>query len=158
MAIAYTLREDYAGTVDQVLETDKDGNPTRTQTVPVFQGGVIAVGDSDFNTLEALEEGGGTIVVDEVARPELVQALDAFPALKRTGVHAEPAVTADYNSRTVADLRDELERRAITGAGNLNKADLVAALEAFDARVAAGDSPAAGTNVGELAVDDGDAA
>ena len=128
-AIAYALRDEFTGTVDQ-RETE-DAEPV---TVPVFTGGPISVDtDREIHLGEALEEGGGTIVIDD-GDGALIVALDGYPALKRVAVPegAEP-VAGDYDSQTNAALRAELNRRGVTGGGNKSHDELVAALEAYDA-------------------------
>ena len=73
--IAFALREDHSGTVEQ------DG-----ETVPLFQGSVVARPDgTSYDIGAALTEGDGTIVTDDTDAA-LVALLDASPALKRTTV------------------------------------------------------------------------
>lgn len=138
--VAYALREEFAGTVTQVLEADADGNPTKTVDVPAFGGGLIALGDDDeLDLAEALEAGGGIITVDASAKPLAVTILDELPALKRvtTPVGGDPVV--GYRDRTVKANRDEASNRGIAGASRASAEDLVAALEADDRRAAAGE-------------------
>jgi hypothetical protein len=146
--IAYELREEFAGTVEQVEH--EGAEPVE---VPVFSGGLIAAGETedgkarDLNLRELLDEGDGTIVVED-HDTAAITALDQYPALKRVRVEpdAEPIVGA-YNDRNTGDLRTELKRRGIEGAGNLSKDDAVAALERFDSFNPA---PPAGTHVDRL--------
>lgn len=101
--IAYGLRADYA----------EDG-PTP------FYGGLIRTSStSELNVAQALEDGGGVIVVDETAH-ELVDALDHFPALKRVAVPAGPSpeVLDAYRGRKVGELRDELKALGLPTSGN----------------------------------------
>lgn len=105
-----------------------------------FTGGLLAIdGDRDFNVLEELEAGGGTIAV-QATDTLLVNRLDAYPALKRVSASdvGPDDVVAQYDAHSVDALRTEVDRRGITGGGSARKADLIAALEADDARVAAG--------------------
>lgn len=129
--IAYGLRADYEGTVEQ------DG-----ATVPRFLGGVIAVADRPAIDLRlALEAGAGTIVVDELDTAAIL-ALDASPALKRLPSRAAPdaPTVSRYAEVNVADLRTELGRRDLDTAGRRD--ELVARLEAADNIVADGGDPA----------------
>lgn len=130
--VAYTLREEFAGTVTQVLEVDADGEPTETQEVPAYSGGLINAGPFDLNIGEELENGKGTIVVDDVD-PRVTSALDEYPALKRTEVPDNADVTVGWDSRNAQELKDELTRRGVSGHGNAPKAKLVEALETLDA-------------------------
>jgi hypothetical protein len=136
--VAYALREEYTGTVTQVLEADADGKPTKTLEAPKFSGGVIAAGDEDLNLAELLEEGNGVIVVDPTANPLAVVVLDEIGVLKRVPPPADAAAAVGYRDRTATALRERAGARGIAGTGNARHADLVAALEADDARVAAG--------------------
>lgn len=122
--IAYALRGDYAGTVEQ------DG-----EEVPLFSGGITSAGDAgDLDVAELLEEGGGTIVVDD-RDPRIVLALDEFLALKRVPVPDDvKALVGDYDGQPVTTLRGELKRRGVTGGGNLSQDDAVTALKAYDER------------------------
>lgn len=143
--IAYELREDYAGTVEQKVDGE-------TRQVNRYLGGVINIGAEDLDVREALDNGGGTIVVDD-RDPRISAALDAYPPLKRAEVPegAEP-IAGDYDAQNATALRDELKRRGIVGAGSLTKDDAVRALERLDEVPALG-----GTHVNEvLAVGDGD--
>lgn len=138
---AYTLRDEYAGTVDV------DG-----ETVDRFTGGVIATGAGDLNLKDELEAGGGTIVVADDADPRIATALDEHPALKRVAAgDADATVGAprDYNARTRDDLAADASARNIAGASSARKSDLVYALTAHD------DALAAGTlaELGDLTVD-----
>jgi hypothetical protein len=148
--VAYALRDELAGTVQQV-PVDEDGNELEAITVPAFTGGVIVVdrGGNEpdgFDVREAIDEGGGLIVVDE-NDAYLIGALDQYPALKRVPAPEDAKPAVGYEHRRATDLREELERRGVTGAGSASKADLVSALEAWDARTAELD---AGENLGEV--------
>lgn len=128
--VAFALREEFAGTVEQVEEDG--GEPV---TVPLYSGGLINIGPDDetgdLNVGEALEEGDGVLVVDD-NDPRVVNALDEYPPLKRVPVPAGREVDLGYADRNDADLRAELERRGVTAVGQGNKAGRVAALEALD--------------------------
>lgn len=114
--IAYELREAYAGTVEQVLTVDDKGDPVDTQTVPAFSGGVIALAESDLNIVEALEAGGGRIVVDEntVEGQQAINALDYYPALKRVAVEDGDTAVNPLERMSSTQLRAEARRRGIT--------------------------------------------
>lgn len=153
--VAYALREEYAGTVTQVLEADADGNPTKTVDVPAFGGGLIALGDDDeLDLAEALEAGGGTITVDASAKPLAVTILDELPVLKRVRAPIDADVKVGYRDRTAKANRDEASNRGIAGAARASAEDLVAALEADDARAAAGEDPPIPYSVEGLTVRD----
>lgn len=133
--VAFALREEYAGTVLQRETEDDPGTE-----VPVFGGGLIGAGDRELNIAELLEDGDGTIVVEPAEHPLTLVALDEYPALKRVPVPAgAQAVTTGYADQSATKLRDEAGRRGIAGAGGASKADLLVALEADDARIAAGE-------------------
>lgn len=137
--VAYALRDEYVGTVTQVLETDAKGRPTKTQDVPKFSGGLINLGVEELELAEALEEGAGTIVLDVSANPLAVEVLDAIPVLKRVEVPEGATSVIGYNERTATALREEAGRRSIAGAASARKADLERVLELDDARIAAGE-------------------
>jgi hypothetical protein len=128
--IAYALREEFTGTVEQ------DG-----ETVPVFTGGVIRAGDTDIDVREELEAGGGIIVVDTRAAGAIVH-LDEYPPLKRVKAPADGAPTGSftdagpYAERTVDELRTDLRTRGIAGAGSAKRDELVTALNEHDQRLA----------------------
>lgn len=128
--IAYALREEFTGTVEQ------DG-----ETVPVFTGGVIRAGDTDIDVRAELDAGGGVIVVDERAAGSVVH-LDEYPPLKRVKAPKDAKPTGSftdagpYAERTVDELRNDLRTRGIAGAGNAKREDLLDALNEHDARLA----------------------
>lgn len=115
--IAYELREDYRGTVTQVLTVDAEGNPVDTREVPKYSGGVVTAGDGDLNIVEALEEGNGRIVLNE-ADPEstgLINVLDNYPALKRVAIDEDDKPAAGgLASMTYNDLRGVAKRLGLT--------------------------------------------
>lgn len=130
-AVAYQLRDEYAGDVE-----------VNGETVPRFTGGPVSVDvDREINIGEALGENDGVIVVDD-GDHAMTAALDGYPALKRVAVPegAEP-VEGDYDSRTNNQLRAELNRRGVQGAGNKSHDELVAALEGYDTLNEAGTLP-----------------
>lgn len=149
-AIAYGLREDYAGTVTQ-YETEADEQAGNGTEVDKFTGGVVSIGpDGDvLDVKEELEKGAGVIVVDPAtADPRLIDRLDNFPALKRVKVPAgTQPLTGGYGDATVTKLRDELKRRGIAAAGSLSHEEAVTALERFDSFDPA---PPDGTHVDRL--------
>lgn len=126
--IAYALREEYAGTVEQ--ETDEG-----IVTVPVYTGGVIVVGDRDLNVREALDEGDGTILIEE-RNAAAAAALDGYLPLKRVKApaDAEPTLTLgdSYEDVTVAELRADASSRGLLNAGQARKDELVDALTEHD--------------------------
>lgn len=92
--VAYALRADYQDT---------------------FQGGVIHVGDRDFDVAAELEKGGGYIVVDtaEWGVGALVAALDANAALKRTAVRPAAEAVQDAEAERVDDELDGLTKEQL---------------------------------------------
>lgn len=133
--VAFELRADYQGTTTVEHE---DGS---SEEVPTYGGGLLAVGDGDFNVGEALEEGDGVIVVYEHDQ-RLVDLLETYPPLKRTSVPAGVDAINPYARKTVDDLRTTASLRDIEGAGSLSRARLESVLLAHDAELAAGAAPA----------------
>lgn len=133
--VAYELRADYQGTVE--ITTD-DG----TQEIPKFAGGLLNVGDGDINVAEALEDGGGVIVV-QADDQRLRDLLDAYPPLKRSDAPAGAEPLSKYGRAPLEDLRSLASVRDIKGAGSLSRAKLVSALEAQDKASRAGAARAA---------------
>jgi hypothetical protein len=141
--IAYGLRDEFGGEVEQVIETDAAGKPTKTETVPAFTGGLIRLdAERELNLREALDENDGVIVIDDGDQSAIV-SLDGVEALKRVAVPdgAEP-VAGDYDSRTNDVLRAELNRGGVHGGGNKSHDELVAALGNYDELNEAGKLPA----------------
>lgn len=132
MRTAFTLREDYAGTVEL------DGG----EQVPAFQGGVLAHGPDrrSFDVRAKLEEGNGTIVVESTDE-ELVELLRHYPPLKEVPVPEDAPLQSGYDDAPVVALRAEAERRGLSKAGT--KAQLVERLQAHDEAVASGDQEGA---------------
>jgi hypothetical protein len=139
--IAYGLRADYAGTVDRVIAVNDAGEPTETETVPLFLGGMIAVAGTDFDVAAELERGDGTITVAE-ENHVLIMALDEYPALKRVGApeNATPVTVADR--MPISRLRDELRGRGLATGGNRD--ELEARLNDANATRDTGDAGRAG--------------
>lgn len=135
MRIAYRLRDEYRGTPAIDPETGEETD----ELVGGFEGGVIGVPPrgEPFDVGEALEQGGGLIVVEEASR-HLVIALDSYDALERTEAPAEAAAVG-YSSQRKAALVEELERRNIEGVSSKTKAEIVDVLTRHDELVAAGD-------------------
>lgn len=132
--IAYALREEFEGTVEQELE---DGTVVE---VDKFLGGLINVGNGDLDVKLALEEGGGEIVVDE-RDAQIVMALNGYPALKRVGSDAEVTIDPDvvlYHDRKRDELAGDAKARGLEGVTGALKDDLVYALEEHDLRLAEG--------------------
>jgi hypothetical protein len=130
MSIAYALRAEYEGTVE-----DFDGG-----TVPRFLGGILAVGPRSIDVRAELKAGGGTIVVDE-SDTLLVNVLDGYAPLKRVAAHDAPATISPYDGPKVDELRAEASLRDLATGGT--KAELVARLEAHDEAVKTGDQAGA---------------
>jgi hypothetical protein len=133
--VAYALREELAGTVTQV-EVDPDSGDELEVEVPAYTGGLINIGpddeSGDLDVRQALDEGDGIIVVDDVD-PRVTNALDEYPPLKRVPVPAGREADVGWEDRKVPDLKAELERRGVTNVGNGAKAELVLALDSLDA-------------------------
>lgn len=140
--VAYALRAEFAGTVEQHVEASDprvddstpdspEGDGLKLLEVPVYSGGVIKTGfDEDLDVGLELEEGDGVIVVD-ASKASLVLALDEHPALKRVPAPADADAVAGYERQTSEALGTELERRGVT-VGKALKDDRVAALERLD--------------------------
>lgn len=141
-AVAFALRAEYEGTVDVELE---DG---ATETRPKFAGGLLAVGDGDFNVGEELEAGDGTITV-YAHDSRLVDLLEGYPALKRVGVPAGATPLNPYARRTHDDLKLQASLRDLDGLGSASKVRLAEILLAHDAELAAGVAPG---EAGETAI------
>ena len=133
--VAYALKADFEGTVD--IEVDGE-----TQEVPVFQGGLLNVGDGDFDVAAALEDGAGVITV-HADDQRLRDLLDVYPALKSTSPPAGAKPVSMYARRTLEELRNLGSVRDIKGAASLAKAKLISALEAQDKANRAGAARAA---------------
>lgn len=133
--VAFALRADYEGTVDVELE---DGS---VETRPKFGGGLLAVGDGDFNVGDALEEGDGTIVVYQ-HDSRLVDLLEAYPALKRVSAPRGAEAINPYGRRTHDDLKLLASLRDLEGLGHASRDRLADVLLAHDAELAAGVAPA----------------
>lgn len=137
--IAFALTADYEGTVTIELE---DGS---TEDVPKFGGGLLASSVGDIDVGKLLEEGDGAIVLDASAHGPAVELLRHYPALEEVDVPSgakaialeEPE--AGYGANFVPQLREIAADRGIDGAAGAKKGDLVAALEEYDRRAAAGE-------------------
>lgn len=95
-------------------------------------GGSVALPDgSTFRVDDALVEGGGIIVTDDVT---LISALDGYIALRSVAV---PKELAGYDGMNVEELDAEIAARgdSITLPDSPKKADKIAALIADDARI-----------------------
>lgn len=132
---AFTLRADLQGDV----EIESDDGP---QTVPAYQGGLLNIGDGDFDVAEHLAAGDGTIVA-RASDSLLVEMLEAYPALVRTAAPDSPAhVVSPYERRSLEDLRHVRALRDLSGAGS-SRESIVEQLEAHDAALAQGSRPLA---------------
>jgi hypothetical protein len=147
--IAFALRAEHEGAVTVELE---DG---QTEDRPKFGGGLLAVGDGDFNVGEQLEAGDGTIVV-HAHDQRLVDLLDAYPPLKRVGVPAGAAAISPYERKTLDELHLVASLRDLPGARSMSRPRLEAALLAHDAELAAGVAPAAAAEAATAAADEPD--
>lgn len=132
--VAFALRADYEGEVDVTLE---DGS---VETRPKFAGGLLAVGDGDFDVAEELEAGDGYIVVYE-HDSRLVDLLDIYPALKRVATPAGAEAVNPYLRRSHDDLKLQASLRDLEGLGHASKGKLSDVLLAHDAELAAGVAP-----------------
>lgn len=94
-------------------------------------GGSVALPDgSTFRIDDALVEGGGIIVTDDVA---LISSLDGYIALKQVAV---PKELAGYDGMNVEELDAIIATRdGITLPDNPKKSDKIAALLADDQRI-----------------------
>ena len=132
--IAFELREEYAGTVEQ-FETQADKDAGRGVEVPAFTGGIINAGARDVDVRELLdvEPHPGVIVIGE-DDPALVMALDEYPPLKRTTVPAgaEVPTVGKYDGRLRGDLAEEARTRGVEGTARASRGALVAALTYLD--------------------------
>lgn len=133
-SVAYALREQYAGTVEQVLEADADGNPTKTVEVPAYTGGVVALGDRDLNVREELDSDPEGYVLVPDTDDRAIAVLDEYPPLKRVPVPAGVDEAVAYKRQRNAELEAELERRNVVAVRGETKAKLVEGLELIDAR------------------------
>jgi hypothetical protein len=131
-SVAFALTEELQGTVS--IETG-EGDPGE---VPVFGGGVLAVGDGDFHVRDELEAGGGTIVVPSIDAT-LIDLLEAYPALKRVPVPDGAEPLNPYRRRTLEDLRHIKSLRDFDGVAGASREDLEARLFAHDCAQAAGE-------------------
>jgi hypothetical protein len=133
--VAYGLRADYEGTTTVELA---DGS---REDRPNFGGGLLAVGDGDFNVGEALEAGQGVIVLKGNDQ-RLRDLLDAYPPLKEVPVPSSPAtIVSPYERRQTDDLHVLASLRGFEGRDRREK--LIARLEQHDDALAAGDQKAA---------------
>ena len=117
-AVAYTLREEYAGTIEQVITDPETGAEVERVTVPTFTGGVIVVDANDVGVINALDE---------------------YPALKRVAVPDGATVTSSLDGLKVADLRRQAELRDLELEAGIKRDELVAGIQAFDRARAAGE-------------------
>jgi hypothetical protein len=135
-SIVYGLREEYAGTV---IQRDKPGD--EGVEVPKFSGGVVSIGNEgeSLDIAEALEEGGGEIVVSDTDQRAVI-ALDEYPALKRLRTSDDPpdTPTIGWADRLKVDLVKEADSRGIEGGAGALKDDLVQALTVHDELIADG--------------------
>lgn len=142
--IAYELRAEYAGTVEQVLTVNEHGDPDTTQTVPLFTGGVIRAGDKDLDVRAELEQGNGRIVIDD-ADPHAqaaVIALDGYPALKRVAAAGADATLDPLDELNAAQARAEASRIGLSIAAGTKADEVRAGLKAHRDALAAGDDVA----------------
>jgi hypothetical protein len=138
---AYALRADYEGTIEQ------DG-----QQVPLFTGGTVAVGADGraFDVRKALDEGNGVIVT---ADQDLITVLDHYLPLKPVPVPEDAPATDTRQASSLRDLREEAKRKGLAGGGKVNREALLAALDAHDAALAAGDQRAQASDANVVTVD-----
>lgn len=129
--VAYALREDYAGTVEQ------DG-----VQVPLYTGGSLAIDDDrqHFDVRAELDDGDGTIVVTETDLP-LVIALDQYPPLKRVKVPAGRPPANPYAKVNAAGLRARASELGLEVHGQPKVDALRAGLLNADEHIAGGNTP-----------------
>jgi hypothetical protein len=136
--LAYALREELAGTVVQ-YETQKDKDAGNGVEVPAFTGGVIAAGERDVDVRDLLDADPhpGVIIVDP-ADTALVNALEAYPALKRVAAPDGDVQPIDeLEAETVTRLRHIARvELGLDGAARANKPALVEAIRAKRAALA----------------------
>lgn len=142
-AVAYTLREEYAGTIEQVITDPETGAEVERVTVPAFTGGVIVIPDDrldsdSFDVRARLDEGDGVIVVD-ANDVGVINALDEYPPLKRVAVPDGATVTSSLDGLKVADLRRQAELRDLELEAGIKRDELVAGIQAFDRARASGE-------------------
>lgn len=139
--IAYELREAYTGTVEQVLTVDADGNPTATQTAPVFSGGVLRAGDRDIDVRAELDAGDGRIVLNDAdpAEQPAIVVLDAYPALKRVAAHEDDQPVNPLEALSGTELRAEARRLGVKIATGTQAPAVLAGLTEQRDRAANGD-------------------
>lgn len=162
--VAYALREEYDGTVEQVYETDADGEPAETVEVPRFLGGILRAGETELDVRELLDDDehtpAGIIVVDSALEPLVAACLDEYPALKRVPVPAGATSSSPtLEDLTVPKLKERATAEGLAGASNAKRDDLVAAL-AYAAELRAAGQDPTGRTVEDLALgaDGGDTA
>lgn len=123
--VAYRLREEYAGTVEQIAEEGAD--PVE---VPAFTGGLISVGSTgrELNIRELLDEEPhpGLIVVDAADTPAVV-ALDEFPALERND-RQDLELDVDTGP-TATELKAQAKAAGLDHYSGLRREELELALE-----------------------------
>jgi hypothetical protein len=135
---AFELREEYAGTIE--VEVGEDDAKV-TEERDVFQGAVVALppdGES-FHVKDQLAKGGGLIVVDET-NYALVDTLENLPCLKRAAAPDGAEGISVYGSLSGPRLKEIADARGVKPDGR-KKDDYIAALEAADAALAAGETP-----------------
>lgn len=149
--IAYELRAEYTGTVEQVLTVDDRGNAIDTVTVPAFTGGIINAGDRDLDVAAELKAGDGRIIVDEGTLDGNAAAivLDGYPALKRApsaesdrATFPRPAgedLPAGTAAPTVAELRARADTLGLKVESGTKRDELAKGLEEQATRAAAGE-------------------
>lgn len=96
-----------------------------------FTGGVLNVPPGrDFNVGRALQDGNGTIVVDDTDNA-LITVLDQVTELKRVTVPEKVEPVDPYADLSAQQLRDEVKARGLEGVG-ASKDDMRAALRDHD--------------------------
>ena len=127
--IAYALREEYAGTINQAPE----GEPA--VEVPVFQGGVVNVGDRRLDLRAELDAAPVGLIAVSAFDSAAIVALDGITALRRVALDedAERQLSEDvYDRMKHPALVAEAQRRELDVPGNATNEALRAALRTHD--------------------------
>lgn len=109
-----------------------------------FAGGTVNITDTGIalDVGEALEQGGGTIVVSELDSA-IVAQLDTYGVLKRVAAPEGATPIRRYDYMNAGELHAEANRRAIHGQAGASAEKVRAALVEQDTAVASGDLAAA---------------
>jgi len=139
--IAYELRDSFAGTVEQVLTVDENGDAVDTVTVPLFTGGVLRAGDADLNIAELLEAGDGRIVLDDATLEgqQAINVLDTYPPLKRVAAGDAEATVDPFAGAKAGELRERATMLGLEVEAGTKRDELAKGLAEQAHRAGAGD-------------------